>query len=179
MQLKNVQTILNRFAKNVIKASRSNLTRQKKGGGNLYKSLSYVAKEMPNSSRVKWFIAPYGSFVDQGVKGAGSSINNRTSPFQFGTGTGKRGGLRDGILKWIQRKRFQWLDDETGRFMSYKSMAFFIARSIYQKGTKPSLFFTRPFEKAFANIDKEIQDTYALDLETFLPNNLKDKNIFE
>ena len=29
-------------------------------------------------------------------------------------------------------------------------------------------------DEPFANIDKEIQDAYALDLETFLPNNLKD-----
>ena len=63
--------------------------------------------------------------------------------------------------------------------MSYQSMAYIIARSIYNKGIKPSLFFTKPFEKAFQNIDKEILDAYALDVETFLPRNLKDKNIFK
>ena len=178
MQLKNVQEVLSKFGQTVVKESKNNLVKLKKHKGGLYKSLSYVTKEMPNSIRLKWFIAPYGSFVDQGVRGAGSSSNNRTSPYRFGTGTGKKGGLTDGILNWVKSKRFQFRDD-SGKFMSYQSMAYIIARSIYNKGIKPSLFFTKPFEKAFQNIDKEILDAYALDVETFLPRNLKDKNIFK
>ena len=42
MQLKNVQFALNLFAKNVIKFSKNNLTRQKKASGALYKSLDYL-----------------------------------------------------------------------------------------------------------------------------------------
>ena len=78
MQLKNVQEVLSKFGQTVVKESKNNLVKLKKHKGGLYKSLSYVTKEMPNSIRLKWFIAPYGSFVDQGVRGAGSSSNTNT-----------------------------------------------------------------------------------------------------
>ena len=54
--------------------------------------------------------------------------------------------------------------------MSYQSMSFIIARAIYNKGIKPSLFFTRPFEKAFNNLSEEIKKQFELDLQEFLPN---------
>ena len=47
--LSNVKEELNRFAKYVITQSRANLTRQKKGGGNLYKSLDSNVKVSKNS----------------------------------------------------------------------------------------------------------------------------------
>ncbi len=169
MQLKNVQFALNLFAKNVIKFSKNNLTRQKKAGGALYKSLDYFVKGEPDRIFVQFYMTDYGMFVDQGVRGAKSSTRNRTSPFRFGTGTGKKGGLRDGILEWLKRKRFQFQDD-AGRFMSYQSMSFIISRAIYNKGIKPSLFFTRPFEKAFNNLSEEIKKQFELDLQEFLPN---------
>ena len=43
-----------------------------------------------------------------------------------------------------------------------------IARSIYNKGIKPSLFFTKPFQKAFKNLDKDIIEAYKLDVEELL-----------
>ena len=108
----------------------------------------------------------YGDFVDQGVRGAGSSSNNRTSPFKFGSGTGKKGGLTKGIEKWIKQKPIkQWKDKKTGKFLSYKSMKFLIARSIYNKGTKPSLFFTKPFYSAFKRLPVDIVKAFKLDIE--------------
>jgi len=43
-----------------------------------------------------------------------------------------------------------------------------IARSIYNNGIKPSLFFTKPFKKAFTNLDKDIIKAYKLDVEELL-----------
>jgi len=61
--------------------------------------------------------------------------------------------------------------------MSYQNTAFLITRSIYHKGIKPSLFFTKPFEKAFNNLPKELEKTFALDIEDFFEYSLKkDKN---
>ena len=47
--LSNVKDELNRFAKYVISQSRANLTRDKKGGGSLYKSLKSSVKVSKNS----------------------------------------------------------------------------------------------------------------------------------
>ena len=35
-------------------------------------------------------------------------------------------------------------------------------------GIKPSLFFTKPFEKAFTNLPKELQEQFAKDLENLI-----------
>ena len=41
MQFKNVDEILNKYGKYVVQQSKSNLTKDKKGGGDLYNSVSY------------------------------------------------------------------------------------------------------------------------------------------
>jgi len=158
---------LNGFGKYVIQQSRSNLTKGKKNStSDLYNSLKYDITEEQGNFLLDFLMEDYGDFVDQGVRGAGSSSNNRTSPFKFGSGTGKKGGLTKGIEKWIKQKPIkQWKDKKTGRFLSYKSMKFLIARSIYNKGTKPSLFFTKPFYSAFKRLPVDIVKAFKLDIE--------------
>jgi len=158
---------LNAFGKYVIQQSRSNLTKKGKNStSDLYNSLKYELTEESANFLLEFLQEDYGDFVDQGVRGAGSSSNNRTSPFKFGSGTGKKGGLTKGISKWIKQKPIkQWKDKKTGKFLSYKSMTFLIARSIYNKGTKPSLFFTKPFYQAFKRLPLEIVKAFKLDIE--------------
>ena len=86
------------------------------------------------------------------------------SGYQFGTGSGKKGGLTKGINEWVQRKQIQFRDRDTGRFMSYDQTARTIIRSIWQKGIKPSMFFTRPFEKYYRRLPKQVTEKYALDM---------------
>ena len=167
--LKNVQQELNRFAKYVIEESRNNLRKKKaKSSNKLYDSLDHKLNVSPNSFGLKFLMEEYGLFQDKGVKGKTSSNKAPNSPFKFGSGRGKKGGLTEGINKWVKRKRFQFRDRKTGRFLSYESTAFLITRSIYNKGIKPSLFFTKPFEKAFKNLDKDIIEAYKLDVEELL-----------
>jgi len=167
--LKNVQQELNRFAKYVIQQSRTNLTKSKKNSSKeLYNSLDYDLNVSPNSFSMSFLMEDYGIFQDKGVKGKTSSNKAPNSPFKFGSGRGKKGGLTEGIDKWVRRKRFQFRDRKSGRFMSYESTAFLITRSIYNKGIKPSLFFTKPFQKAFKNLDKDIIEAYKLDVEELL-----------
>ena len=158
---------LNAFGKYVIQQSRSNLTKRGKNStSDLYNSLKYELTEENKNFLLEFLQEDYGDFVDQGVRGAGSSSNNKTSPFKFGSGTGKKGGLTKGIEKWIKQKPIkQWKDKKTGKFLSYKSMTFLIARSIYNKGTKPSLFFTKPFYSAFKRLPVEIVKAFKLDIE--------------
>ena len=67
--LSNVKDELNRFAKYVISQSRANLTRAKKGGGSLYKSLDSNVKVSNNSFELSFLMEDYGIFQDKGVKG--------------------------------------------------------------------------------------------------------------
>ena len=114
-------------------------------------------------------------FQDKGVKGKSSSAKAPNSPFKFGTGTGRKGGLSEGINKWVKRKRFQFRDKKSGKFLSYDSTAFLISRSIYHKGIAPSLFFTKPFEKAFKNLNKDLVEAYKLDVEQLMKNTINNK----
>jgi hypothetical protein len=173
---KNTNKYLNEFAKYVIQQSRSNLT---KGGKNnqkkLYNSLDKEIEVGANSFRLAFLMEDYAEFVDKGVQGKTSSTKAPNSPFRFGSGTGKKGGLTQGIDKWVQQKRIQFRNKETGKFLSYKSTSYLITRSIYNKGIKPSLFFTKPFEKAFGRLPDELVEAYGLDVEQFLQYTINKK----
>ena len=112
----------------------------------------------------QFFMEDYWAFVDQGVKGKESSAKAPNSPFRFGTGTGRRGGLRESIPKWVQAKRFQFRDKK-GKFLSYEQTAFIIARSIYKTGIKPSYFFSKPFGLAMAKLPYEIAEAMKITKE--------------
>ena len=159
-----VQEVIDKFRKYVVQQSRSNLTKQKKNASkSLYNSVKGISKVNPNSISLYFEMEEHGIYQDKGVKGKTSSTKAPNSPFKFGSGTGKKGGLTNGIQKWVKQKRFQFRDEQ-GRFMSYNSTAFLITRSIYNKGLKPSMFFTKPFDKAFANLPKELVEAYGIDI---------------
>lgn len=160
---------LNDFAKYVIQQSRSNLSKQGKTNTKaLYNSLDSEIEVGANSFRLAFLSTDYAEFVDKGVRGKTSANRAPNSPFRFGTGSGRKGGLTEGILKWVQQKRIQFKNKQSGKFLSYQSTSFLIARSIYHKGIKPSLFFTKPFEKAFERLPGELVEAYGLDVEQFL-----------
>ena len=173
--LSNVEKELKNFAKYVVTKARMNLrSSDKNSSGELSKSLDSDVKVSKNSFQLSFMMEDYGVFQDKGVRGKSSSAKAPNSPFRFGTGTGKKGGLSEGINKWVKRKRFQFKDRKSGRFLSYDSTAFLISRSIYHKGIAPSLFFTKPFEKAFKNLDKDIVKAFRLDVEALLETTVKD-----
>ena len=174
--LNNENTIkaLEAFKDYVISQSRANLTRGKKNvSSDLYNSLNGILDVGPNSFSLKFQMEDYGKFQDQGVKGVKSNyVENRNSPFSFGTGTGKKGGLSKGIKAWVKAKRFQFRDKK-GKFLSYESTAYIVARSIFNKGIKASLFFTKPFEKGFKNLPNDLRKAYGLDVEEFIEYTIK------
>ena len=174
--LSNVEKELKNFAKYVVTKARVNLRgSDKNSSGKLAKSLDSDVKVSKNSFQLAFMMEDYGVFQDKGVRGKSSSAKAPNSPFKFGSGTGRKGGLSEGINKWVKRKRFQFRDKKSGRFLSYDSTAFLISRSIYQKGIAPSLFFTKPFEKAFKGLNKDLVEAYKLDVEALMKNSINNK----
>ena len=160
--LKNVQQELNRFAKYVITQSKANLTRGKKNSSKaLYNSLDYDLNVSPNSFSLSFLMEDYGVFQDKGVSGIKKKYN---TPYSY---TNKMPPPSK-MDKWIVRKGLKGVRGKDGKFISRKSLQFMIARSIYNNGIKPSLFFTKPFQKAFTNLDKDIIKAYQLDVEELL-----------
>ena len=160
--LKNVQQELNRFAKYVVQQSRTHLTKGKKNSSKaLYNSLDYDLNVSPNSFSMSFLMEDYGIFQDKGVSGIKKKYN---TPYSY---TNKMPPPSK-MDKWIVRKGLKGIRGKDGKFISRKSLQFMIARSIYNNGIKPSLFFTKPFEKAFKNLDKDIIKAYQLDVEELL-----------
>ena len=167
MKFKNVDEIVTKYAKYVVQQSKSNLTKDKKGGGDLYNSVSYKIEKSQDDFLLDFLMEDYGAFVDRGVKGKTSTYPETSaalSKFQYGSGTGQKGGLTKGINSWLKKKRFQFRDKQ-GRFMSYESMTYLISRSIYNKGLKANLFFTKPFEAGLKRLPDDLIKGFALDVE--------------
>jgi len=186
--LTNTKESLEKFRKFVAQQSRSRLTKAGKNNSKgLYKKLDGVLKVSPNSFNLSWDLG-YGTFQDLGVKGADPSkvspnakIKGQqapNSPYRFGTGSarGKWGQFVASLEKWAQRKNVRFRDDK-GKYVkgNYKSLAYVIAGNIYNRGLKPSLFFTKPFEQGFKKLPNELIEAYGLDLEEFLQFTLNKK----
>lgn len=176
MELKETQATIKRFRDYVVSQSRANLTRGGKNvSKNLYNSIKGEIVNDANYTIVGFIMDEYGAYQDQGVKGSKKSSKAPNSPFKFGSGA-KSGGLTNGIGKWVERKRIQFRDKKTGKFLSYKSTAYIITRSIFTTGIKPSLFFTKPFEKGYMKyIDIDLIKAFKIDVDTIVDYNLNKK----
>ena len=153
---------LENYAEFVINKSRQNLA---KGGGFgthnksgvLSKSLEYIIKD----NKVSFLSEKYGEFLDKGVKGSKSTYpESSASPFRY----------RDKMPppsafdKWSIKSGIAPRDSK-GKFIKRKSLNYIIANSIFRKGIRASLFFTKPFEEALPLFEDEM-------LEGFLNDNL-------
>jgi hypothetical protein len=169
MQLKDTQDALNAFGKYVVQQSRSKLTKGRKNASKrLYESLGYDLKVMPNSFSMAFLMENYGEYQDKGVSGTEVKYN---TPYKY---TNKM-PPPSAFSQWVVRKGLKGTRDASGRFVSRKGLQFAIAKSIFKKGIKPSLFFTKPFEAAFKNLPNDIVEAYGLDVENFLKTTINNK----
>jgi len=164
------QIILEQFRDYVIQQARSNLSRlQKNSSRKLYDSITSEIKAMPNSLRLYFDMEDYGFYQDKGVSGTKRKYN---TPFSY---TNKMPPPK-AFDKWIVKKGIAPRKKD-GKFTTRKGLQFAIARSIFEKGIKPSLFFTKPFEKAFKNLPDEMIEAYGLEAEetfnTIMEENFK------
>jgi hypothetical protein len=157
----NTHKELSNFARNVVKFSRSNLTRQNKNSSKkLYNSMDFELNVSKNSFGLAFVMETYGIFQDVGVSGVKKKYN---TPYTY---RDKQPPAK-AFDKWMVRKGIAPKDKE-GKFISRKSLAFLIARSVFINGIKPSLFFTKPFEAAFKRLPDELIEKFGLDVDKFL-----------
>ena len=150
---------LEKYAKYVIQQARTNLTKGKQNASKeLYNSLSYKVQK----KSVLFDMLDYGSFQDEGVKGKKSTYpESSSSPFKY-----KNKMPPSSVFdKWSIRRGIAPRDKQ-GRFINRKSLNYLLARSIYNKGIRATMFFTKPFE---AGLDKYSDDIVF----GFIDDNLK------
>lgn len=168
-----IEAVLDRFGKYIVQQARANLTRKNKNvSKDLYNSIKWEADASKTGASFSASLSmlPYGDFQDKGVRGTDASpINTANSPFRFGKSKGKgktQGGLSDSINKWVRARRFQFRDKK-GKFMSYDSTAFLVARSIYRKGIPATFFYSRPFGLAYQKLPAELVEAFRLTPDDF------------
>lgn len=189
MRTDNLKKALEEIRDQIIKESKKNLAEQGKTG-KLYKSIEGTdIKENKDGISFDIKMEGYGKFQDKGVKGADPSMQRvakdkyrkpqqaPNSPYEFGSGN-MRGTFDDfskSVGDWAKNRGYR-LRDEKGRFVkgTYETIGKIIARNIYYRGLKPSLFFTNAFEKVQKDMSSKIEKAIKLDTQEMI-NTSKEK----
>lgn len=152
---------LEEYAQYVIKQARTNLTKKRQNSsGKLYRSLDYKINKRDNDAIIEFNMLDYGAFQDEGVKGRKTTYpESARSRFKY---TFKMPPSRS-LDKWTVKRGIAPRDSK-GRFISRKSLNWLIARGIYNRGIRATMFFTKPFERGLQLYRKKIMDGYIDDL---------------
>ena len=178
MRTDNFKKELEKIRDQIVEDSKKNLAKEGKTG-KLYESIEGTPiKEDKDGYSFEIKMEDYGKFQDKGVMGADPSkvkggdkaIRGQqapNSPYKFGSGNmrGTFDDFSESVADWAKRRNFR-LRDEKGRFVrgTYATIGKIIAGNIYNRGLKPSLFFTNAFEKAQKDVSGNLE--YALKLDT-------------
>lgn len=174
MDFKTTKKTIIDFAKEVVRLAKKNATKHK-ASGKLKSSISYKANVSENSFQLDFLMLKYGLYQDAGVDGVKKKHGSRK--YKLPTYKYKRKGNASSLKgmpppsvfdKWVIRKGLKDIRDEKGRFINRKSLTFLIAKSVFEKGLKPTYFFTDAFEKAYKKLPKDFIEAYALDAGNFL-----------
>lgn len=159
--LEEVKQQLDKFRQAVVNEAKQELTKQgKKGSGKLYNSIdSELEVYRTGNFALSFELGNYGEFVDKGVSGTKKKYN---TPFKY---TNKM-PPPSALDKWIVRKGLGKGKD--GKFTKRKSLQYLIARSIFRNGLKPSLYFTKPFQKHMKKLNNDLVEAFGLDIDEFM-----------
>lgn len=181
----NIERYLNSFGDEVVRKAKINLSAAGKGGGNLEKSIKFKLVPEGNDFVVQFMMADYGTFVDKGVKGAGGTIKTSTvgnegswggrrwyttwegkrkdSPYKYGTGTGKKGGLSKGIASFVSKKNIN-RSSVTGKFITATGIKIAIVRTIWIKGIHGISFFQNSLMLGMKDFKKKLAAALKQDI---------------
>ena len=162
----NLEDALKRFGKVVITQSRANLTRDDSNvTKKLYRSLAYNTRVGNNSFEFDFEMEQYGQFQDLGVSGTKKKYD---TPYQF-----KKMPPSNVFVRWAKDKGIKPRNKD-GRFMSYDTFGYLVARKKLEEGIKPKRFFSKHFEKHYPILEQTMGEYFAIDLEEFLRFTTKD-----
>ena len=196
--LKELSAEFRKFGSYVIQGARAELTKDKKGGGELFNSLNYELTESDNNYEITFYGVDYATFVDKGVRGKDPSkvspnakITGQQaprSPYRFGSGSssGTWNSFQGKIRAWAKQKNirlreYKTVDGKrvsTGRFAkgNYNSIAYIISKNIFNRGIAPTMFFTKPFLKGVEIYTPLLEAAFAKDVEELIELNIALQN---
>jgi len=138
--------------------------------GNLLDSLDFNIESNRNGYTINFTALDYYKFVDKGVRGAGRSAKNSTSPYKFKYITPSKSHVT-AIEKWIIRNRLTATAKDVNKYgrtgrerkaigatMGRKTLAFLIARSIKRDGLYETGFWSDAFEETFRDFGVKMSE---------------------
>lgn len=167
------KAVLNGFGESVIAKAQKNLDAR---GINASKDLrnrkmKFVAKVMPNSIDLRFFLGEYGQGIDQGVGGTSGTYSD--SPFRFKKEK-PSGEMVSNIVQWANDKGIT-LKGNNSRQVSFS--AFRMATYILRNGIRPTNFFSDAYEEHFKKIPNDIAEAFGLDVDRFFELIFQNKGI--
>ena len=181
--LTSTKEVLEAYKKYVIQQARSNLSKGKKNvSKQLYNQIKGEILFENNYFLLGFSMPDYGFYQDEGVKGADPSqvspnakIKGQQAPnsrFKF-----KKRIPTSPFEQWAKFRNIRFRDAK-GKFKkgNYKSIGYIIAKNVWARGIKPSLFFTKPFEAGYKKyIDIDLIKAFGDDIETLIDYTITNK----
>ena len=179
MKTLETEKVMKAFATKVVNRAINNLAKQDHiDTGTLAQNLDYSVVVYPSGALELDFTAPfYWKFQEKGVKGSSGQNspkgkrNGYNSPFKFTS----KNIPESAVLPWVKRKGIKGRD-ASGKFISHKTLAYLIGRSIALYGIPATRFFSTAFRYEAKRLPDDIRKAYASDVNKFLRFAIKDYN---
>ena len=161
-----LENYLKSYGKYIVRQARGILNKRGKNvTGKLSKSLKYKVIKDKEGYEIQFLASKYAAFVNKGVSGTegrrtyiDKDGKRKTSPFKF-----KKQPPSNVIERWTVAKGIKGRDRK-GRFITRKSLAFLIARSIKRKGIPAASFYTQPLSYSFNKFKKDMIQHFKTDI---------------
>jgi hypothetical protein len=168
MEFPLLDAVVKKYAKYVVQQAKSNLTKDKKGSGDLYNSVKYVLDTESDAFLLAFLMEKYGAYVDEGVKGANPSLIKggvQKAPLSKFKYTNKMPPMQI-LADWAKSKNIRFRNAK-GQYAkgSNRSMGFVLQKSIYAQGLRGNNFFTKPFEAGLQRLPTDMLKALSLDIE--------------
>ena len=168
MEFPLLDAVVKKYAKYVVQQAKSNLTKDKKGSGELYNSVKYVLDTESDAFLLAFLMEKYGAYVDEGVKGANPSLIKggvQKAPLSKFKYTNKMPPMQI-LADWAKSKNIRFRNAK-GQYAkgSNRSMGFVLQKSIYAQGLRGNNFFTKPFEAGLQRLPTDMLKALSLDIE--------------
>jgi hypothetical protein len=170
-ELSDMEKLLAGYIERFLKKASDNLNKtQSVTTGNLLDSLDFNIESNRNGYTINFTALDYYKFVDKGVRGAGRSAKNSTSPYKFKFITPSKSHVT-AIEKWIIRNRLTATRSDVNKYgrtgrerktidptKGRRDLAFIIAKSIKRDGLYETGFWSDAFEETFRDFGVKMSE---------------------
>lgn len=181
-----IQAKLHEFAKEVVRKAKLELGAKRKityndgtsknrrmvATGKLQNSINYVVTAGGVHPTIQFFMERYGKYLDAGVSGLKYKVRGG-SIYKYGKLQQSSVSHQEALYKWIKARNIKARDPETGSFIKTtdakrRSMAYFMARKIKERGLPKTSFFSKGFEELYEQFPAQLQFLIAEEIEKFI-----------